>query len=126
MSMAPERSSGRGGEIASPAIVAVPPTAAERLSFLMTEDQTDALAMTEDQNGVLAMTEDQTDALAAEIGHAFPVWRIWRANGIWYATGPCPLPGCVCSRTVHAPSPSGLCRQLDSGGRQRLASEGVS
>jgi hypothetical protein len=103
MSVAPERNSGKDGEIDSPAIATVPPTAVEHLPF--------------------PMAEDQTDALAADIGRAFPAWRIWRANGIWYATGPCPLPGCFCSRTLHAPDPSGLCRQLDNGERQRLAPE---
>lgn len=59
------------------------------------------------------LSGDQADALATSIGHAFPPWRVWRAGGIWYATGPCPVPGCVCTRTLHAPAPSGLCHQLD-------------
>ncbi|WP_440101636.1 hypothetical protein [Streptosporangium sp. H16] len=60
------------------------------------------------------LTANQADALA----HAFPSWRIWQANGIWYATGPCPVPGCVCTRTLHAPTPSGLYSQLDEHERQ--------
>ncbi|WP_436760080.1 hypothetical protein [Streptosporangium sp. V21-05] len=59
------------------------------------------------------LTGGQADALATSIGHAFPPWRIWWANDIWYATGPCPVPGCVCTPTLHDPAPSGLCRQLD-------------
>jgi hypothetical protein len=61
----------------------------------------------------LLLTDDQTDALAEGIGRAFPPWKVWRSHGIWYATGPCPDPSCVCTRTLHAPSPSGLCRQLE-------------
>lgn len=66
------------------------------------------------------MTEDQKTALAKYIGRAFPVWKIWRAGGIWYATGPCPERGCSCTRTLHAPDPSGLCQQL-SGCEQKAA-----
>lgn len=60
-------------------------------------------------------------ALAAYVGRAFPVWTIWWAHGIWYATGPCPDQGCACSRTLHAPDPSGLCQQLDEQERRARA-----
>ncbi|MEU8035725.1 hypothetical protein [Streptosporangium sp. NPDC049078] len=58
------------------------------------------------------LTADEAAALAQVIARAFPPWRIWWAANTWYATGPCRLPECVCSRTLHAPSPSGLCEQL--------------
>ncbi|WP_344972812.1 hypothetical protein [Streptosporangium fragile] len=66
-----------------------------------------------DVQGSLPLTGDQADALAAGIARAFPAWRIWQAGGIWYAAGPCPRPGCRCARTLHAPGPGGLYRQLD-------------
>ncbi|GAA2850764.1 hypothetical protein GCM10010517_08280 [Streptosporangium fragile] len=67
---------------------------------------------------VPATAEEQAGALAEYIGRAFPGWTIWQAHRIWYATGPCPQPGCGCSRTLHAPSPSDLCRRLDDTGRR--------
>ncbi|GAA4182585.1 hypothetical protein GCM10022252_08710 [Streptosporangium oxazolinicum] len=60
----------------------------------------------------LLLTDDQAHALALHLGRAFPPWRIWRAADTWYATGPCRIPECVCSRTLHAPGPADLCQQL--------------
>ncbi|MEU4405047.1 hypothetical protein AB0F88_11010 [Streptosporangium sp. NPDC023963] len=58
------------------------------------------------------MTDDQARALLLHISRAFPPWRTWWAAGTWYATGPCRIPECACSRTLHAPGPADLCRQL--------------
>ena len=74
----------------------------------------------------LRKERNQADALAAFIGQAFLPWRIWRAHGIWYATDPCPQPGCVCSRTLHTPSPSGLCRRLDGSAWPAQSRQGAS
>lgn len=65
--------------------------------------------------------DEQARALAAYIGRAFPAWTIWRANGTWYATGPCPRGGRGCSRTLHAPGAGRLCKQLDECEQQNLA-----
>ncbi|MER5643613.1 hypothetical protein [Streptosporangium sp. NPDC002524] len=70
----------------------------------------------------LLLTDDQAHALLLHLGRAFPPWRIWRAASTWYATGPCRLPECVCSRTLHATGPADLCRQLaevEAAGRAR-------
>lgn len=78
------------------------------------------------EHSPIRLAEDQADALATDISHAFPPWMIWRANNIWYATGPCPTLNCVCSRTLHAPTPSGLCRQLDESERAAQNRQEVS
>ncbi|MGJ6968786.1 hypothetical protein ACSDR0_43480 [Streptosporangium sp. G11] len=61
----------------------------------------------------LLLTDGQAHALLLHLGRAFPPWRVWRAADTWYATGPCQIPECVCSRTLHAPGPTDLCQQLD-------------
>ncbi|MEU3168951.1 hypothetical protein [Streptosporangium sp. NPDC006930] len=77
-------------------------------------------------NAPLLLTVDQAHALAAHIGRAFPPWRVWQVAGIWYGTGPCRIPECVCSRTLHAPDPAGLCRQLDEVEQAGRAQRGVA
>ncbi|MBG0831579.1 hypothetical protein HS041_27990 [Planomonospora sp. ID67723] len=58
----------------------------------------------------LVLSEEQADGLAACIGRSYSSWRIWRAHGVWYATGPCP--GCGCTQTLHARTAGELCEQL--------------
>ncbi|MFI6814411.1 hypothetical protein ACIBG7_18515 [Nonomuraea sp. NPDC050328] len=53
---------------------------------------------------VLVVVPADAAALRAE----FPQHTIWRAGGIWQAAGPCPDLGCLCTRTVHAPTVGGL------------------
>lgn len=61
---------------------------------------------------ITRLTEEQSDNLAALIGRAYPGWTIWRWHGVWYATGQCPQTLCGCRRSLAAPSPGCLVREL--------------
>ncbi|WP_431903577.1 hypothetical protein [Nonomuraea sp. bgisy101] len=58
------------------------------------------------------LTEQQSANIAALIGRAYPGWMIQRSHGTWWAIGRCPDPTCGCVRTLAAPTPGGLIREL--------------
>jgi hypothetical protein len=65
-----------------------------------------------EQPAVVELSEEQAESLRTVMAAVFPSWRIWRAHGIWYATGPCSRPHCRCTRTLHGPNADSLIDQL--------------